>query len=87
MHLHSSRRRLCRQRAAVLSGSPTRVLAGAGDERRDADRDALLLFAWAELDYSEIARAMRVPVGTVRSRLHRARSRVRAYLNERSNDG
>jgi RNA polymerase sigma factor (sigma-70 family) len=37
-------------------------------------RDVLLLYAWGELDYEEIARALDVPVGTVRSRLHRARA-------------
>ena len=38
------------------------------------DRDALLLHAWAELTYAEIARATGIPVGTVRSRIHRART-------------
>jgi RNA polymerase sigma factor (sigma-70 family) len=45
-----------------------------------ADRDALLLLAWAGLGYEDIARALDVPVGTVRSRIHRARKRVRAHL-------
>ncbi|MCL2420130.1 MAG: RNA polymerase sigma factor SigE, partial [Conexibacteraceae bacterium] len=45
-----------------------------------ADRDALLLLAWADLDYEQIAQALDIPVGTVRSRIHRARSRVRGYL-------
>jgi RNA polymerase sigma-70 factor, ECF subfamily len=44
-------------------------------------REALLLFAWAELSYEEIARALDVPVGTVRSRLSRARDRVRRELD------
>ena len=44
------------------------------------DRDALLLLAWAELSYDDIAVATGVPVGTVRSRIHRARQRVRAEL-------
>jgi RNA polymerase sigma-70 factor (ECF subfamily) len=44
------------------------------------DRDALLLFAWADLDYEQIAQALDVPLGTVRSRIHRARQRVRGYL-------
>jgi RNA polymerase sigma-70 factor, ECF subfamily len=43
-------------------------------------REALLLFAWADLGYEEIARALDVPVGTVRSRLSRARERVRREL-------
>jgi RNA polymerase sigma-70 factor (ECF subfamily) len=45
-----------------------------------ADRDVLLLAAWAELTYDEIAHATGAPVGTVRSRLHRARTRLRAHL-------
>ena len=44
------------------------------------ERDALLLHACAELTYEEIARATAVPIGTVRSRIHRARTRVRAQL-------
>ena len=42
--------------------------------------DALLLYAWAELSYPEIACALDVPTGTVRSRLSRARGRIRAAL-------
>lgn len=37
------------------------------------DRDALLLLAWGELSYEEIATALVVPIGTVRSRIARAR--------------
>lgn len=45
------------------------------------DRDALLLLAWADLDYEQIAQALGVPLGTVRSRIHRARQRVRDHLD------
>lgn len=44
------------------------------------ERDVLLLFAWADLRYEEIASALRVPIGTVRSRLNRARRRLRELL-------
>jgi RNA polymerase sigma factor (sigma-70 family) len=44
------------------------------------DRDVLLLIAWADLSYEETAAALRIPVGTVRSRLNRARRKVRAAL-------
>jgi RNA polymerase sigma factor (sigma-70 family) len=44
------------------------------------DRDVLLLLAWADLSYAEIATALEIPVGTVRSRLHRARARLRERL-------
>jgi RNA polymerase sigma factor (sigma-70 family) len=46
-----------------------------------ADRDALLLHVWADLTYSEIARATGIPVGTVRSRIHRARTQLRDHLD------
>ncbi len=43
----------------------------------EGERDALLLYVWEELSYEEIARALDVPVGTVRSRLNRARENLR----------
>jgi len=43
-----------------------------------AVRETVLLFAWAELSYEQIATATAVPVGTVRSRLNRARTALRA---------
>ena len=46
------------------------------------DREALLLFAWADLSYEEIATALEIPLGTVRSRIHRARRVLRASLSE-----
>lgn len=47
---------------------------------KDAERDALLLFVWAGLPQREIARLQGVPEGTVRSRIHRARSILREHL-------
>jgi RNA polymerase sigma-70 factor (ECF subfamily) len=47
------------------------------------ERDALLLYVWEELSYDEIAVALEVPVGTVRSRLNRARRRMRELMTER----
>jgi RNA polymerase sigma factor (sigma-70 family) len=61
-------RRLRPQLAAVLAALPK-------DEV-----DPLLLFAWAELSYEEIAEALDLPIGTVKSRLSRARRRVREQL-------
>ncbi|MGW2827346.1 RNA polymerase sigma factor [Streptomyces sp. NPDC001443] len=54
-----------------------RVLAGALAELPARHRDVLLLVAWGGLDYTETARSLGIPVGTVRSRLHRARTRLR----------
>jgi RNA polymerase sigma factor (sigma-70 family) len=45
------------------------------------EREALLLLAWGELSYAEIAVVTGAPIGTVRSRLNRARSHVRAVLD------
>ncbi|MFI2713853.1 RNA polymerase sigma factor [Micromonospora sp. NPDC018662] len=44
------------------------------------ERDVLLMVAWADLTYEEIARALEIPLGTVRSRLNRARQKIRKYL-------
>ena len=44
------------------------------------ERDVLLLFAWADLSYEQIGEALACPVGTVRSRLNRARTRMREEL-------
>ncbi|MGW3668700.1 RNA polymerase sigma factor [Streptomyces sp. NPDC005141] len=43
-------------------------------------RDVLLVIAWGDLDYAEATEALGIPVGTVRSRLHRARKRLREAL-------
>ncbi|MCC3280471.1 MULTISPECIES: RNA polymerase sigma factor [unclassified Arthrobacter] len=45
------------------------------------DRDTLLLYAWGDLTYEGIAAAMDVPIGTVRSRLNRARRTLRSALD------
>ncbi len=66
--------------ARVDAGAVSRHLAAALAELKQPDRDVLLLFSWADLGYDEIARALDIPVGTVRSRLHRARTIVRAAL-------
>jgi RNA polymerase sigma factor (sigma-70 family) len=48
------------------------------------ERDVLLLFALADLDYQGIADALEIPIGTVRSRLARARARAARHLGEDS---
>jgi RNA polymerase sigma-70 factor (ECF subfamily) len=46
------------------------------------DREVLVLYAVGELSYAEIAEALGIPEGTVRSRLHRARRAVQEVLSE-----
>lgn len=45
-----------------------------------AQREALVLFQYEELSLEEIARILNVTAGTVKSRLHRARERLRRVL-------
>ncbi|WP_214409509.1 RNA polymerase sigma factor [Sphaerisporangium fuscum] len=47
----------------------------------DAHRDVLLLVAWAGLSCEEAAEALGVPPATARTRLHRARKKIRAALD------
>jgi RNA polymerase sigma factor (sigma-70 family) len=56
------------------------ALAGALAALKPPDREVLLLIAWAELSYEEVAAALEIPVGTVRSRLNRARRQLREAL-------
>ncbi|MFJ6722313.1 RNA polymerase sigma factor [Streptomyces sp. NPDC091259] len=49
---------------------------------RRADREVLLLHVWSGLSHEEVATACGVPVGTVRSRLSRARARLRKLAAE-----
>ncbi|GAB2733202.1 RNA polymerase sigma factor [Arthrobacter bambusae] len=55
----------------------TAQIAAAMRKLSPADRECLLLYAWADLTYDGIALATGVPVGTVRSRLNRARRILR----------
>jgi RNA polymerase sigma factor (sigma-70 family) len=71
----------------VLAQEDAADVSGVGEmlARLDPDqRDVLLLYAWEELSYEEIATATGVPVGTVRSRLSRGRAALRSLLGERT---
>ncbi|WP_344272836.1 RNA polymerase sigma factor, partial [Actinomadura napierensis] len=66
--------------ARVSAAAVSRRLAGALADLPARDRDVLLLVAWADLSYQQVAEALSIPVGTVRSRLNRARRKVREAL-------
>jgi len=79
--------------AAAGEAAGRRAAAGALDARLlfprvadaikalpDGEREALLLFAWEDLSYQSVAEALELPVGTVRSRLNRARAQLRELL-------
>lgn len=60
-----------------------RAIAGLGPEQRAA----FLLREYHGLDYADIARAVGADIGTVKSRLGRARTALRAALAEVHHDG
>ena len=67
---------------------PVMIVAAENDEQlaaglaamRPRERNALLLYALADLSYAEVAVALDVPVGTVRTWLHRARATAQREL-------
>ena len=71
-------------RRASVAALDARLLfprvADAIESLPDPEREALLLFAWEELPYESVAEALDLPIGTVRSRLNRARARLRELL-------
>jgi RNA polymerase sigma factor (sigma-70 family) len=67
--------------AAAVTAQAVRVpLLAALARLAKRDREVLLLVAWADLSYQEIADALHIPIGTVGSRLSRARRKVRAAV-------
>jgi RNA polymerase sigma-70 factor (ECF subfamily) len=64
----------------VSAQSARRALAAALARLSQRDRGVLLLIAWGELSYAEASEALGIPVGTVRSRLNRARRKMREAL-------
>ncbi len=87
---HAAHERLAATGSGSVDGHENRVLervdartrarqfAVAVEALEERDRDVLLLTSWAGLDSTEVAAALDIPVGTVRSRLHRVRRQLRA---------
>jgi RNA polymerase sigma-70 factor (ECF subfamily) len=65
---------------AVAASTQLSEVVAAVRRLPDGERDALLLYAWEDLGYDDVAAALGVPVGTVRSRLNRARRRLRELV-------
>lgn len=93
-HVIADHRRLERRRLAILARLAGDS-SGCSDDGRPAldpqlvatlrrlpavERDTLLLVVWGELTQDEAAAALGVPVGTVSSRIARARKRLTAVL-------
>ena len=64
----------------VSASTASRRVAAALSRLPKEHRDTLLLVAWGDLSYEEIATVLGIPVGTVRSRVSRARSKLRRTL-------
>jgi RNA polymerase sigma factor (sigma-70 family) len=58
------------------------AVRGSLDRLRPDERDVVALCVWSGLDYTAAAEALGIPVGTVRSRLSRARRKLRALAKE-----
>lgn len=66
--------------AALDASMQWRLVEAALQALSDEDRETILLLAWEALTYAEIAAATGVPIGTVRSRIHRARRQLRELI-------
>jgi RNA polymerase sigma factor (sigma-70 family) len=62
------------------AGAKKAELAAGLAKLRTEDRDVLLLHAWAELSDAEMGEALSVPLGTIKSRLNRARQQMKNHL-------
>jgi RNA polymerase sigma-70 factor (ECF subfamily) len=69
-----------RPESAVETASP--AVARALGQLHRRDRDVLVLYAVAELPYAEIAEALGIAEGTVRSRLNRARRILKETIDQ-----
>jgi RNA polymerase sigma factor (sigma-70 family) len=67
----------------VAAAATSRLLAPVLARLDAGQRDVLLLIAWAGLTLDEVAEVLRIPQGTARSRLNRARTKLRAALGHR----
>lgn len=67
-------------------GEAAEVLRAMGELGAD-DRELLLLVSWEELSPGEAAKVLGVSALAARSRLHRARRRLRALLEQREETG
>ncbi|MFE1907305.1 RNA polymerase sigma factor [Streptomyces gardneri] len=63
--------------ARMTNGEQVRAARAALGRLRRREREVFTLVVWAGLDYAAAGEALGIPVGTVRSRLSRARERLR----------
>ena len=90
---HGSRRNGCHRSTSPTGHASRSTLTDAmapgrrgGGPCPEPERDALMLHVWEGLGYEDVADALGVPIGTVRSRLHRARQRLRELASRTGED-
>jgi RNA polymerase sigma-70 factor (ECF subfamily) len=64
-----------REEPGISAAAADALLALTWDER-----NLILLYAWGDLSYEQLSLVIGVPIGTIRSRLNRTRSKVRRHL-------
>ncbi|WP_228011013.1 RNA polymerase sigma factor [Nonomuraea phyllanthi] len=72
-----------RVRAAAHGPRLAKALAALSSQ----DRSAILLLAWGDLSYAEIAEILDLPLGTVKAKIHRARMKLRNALPGENDHG
>jgi RNA polymerase sigma-70 factor, ECF subfamily len=90
--LHRQRRTELRRLRAYARAADAGAVVGEPAEQLDPDlaaallalsageRNLILLHAWAGLSYEQLADALSLPLGTVRSRLHRTTMKLRSAV-------
>lgn len=71
----------------ALARDDLRQLQAALDILRAAERTALLLVAQEGISYEDAAHILKLPVGTVKTHVHRARQAIRAHLKNSAATG
>ena len=65
----------------------TRDLVAALEQLPPEQREVVLLVCLEDMKYEEVAYVLRIPIGTVRSRLARGRERLRRLMNGLPSEG
>lgn len=73
--------------AVVAAADARGLVAAALDDLAESDAELLRLWAWEGLEPAEIAEVLGCSPGTARTRMHRARARLRAALVTRGASG
>ena len=58
----------------------TPIVSAALLELSHEERNLILLLTWADLTYEQLGEALDLPIGTIRSRVSRVRSKLRERL-------